>query len=198
MTKIVGITGGISSGKSTLSSYLIKNNYKVHDSDQEVSNIYKKNPTKLKNFLREIGLKKAIREKKINKKIIAEEIFKNKNIKIKLEKHLHLEVRKKRNLFIKKNKQKKEKLIFLDIPLLFENNLDYLCDKIICVISTKKNRLNRFKKKKKIPQKTFKNIVKNQTTDKERRHRSDYLITNNDSKKNFIKRARGIVEDLLS
>ena len=42
MTKIFGITGGMGSGKSTLSRNLTKKGFRVHDSDKEVSNIYKK------------------------------------------------------------------------------------------------------------------------------------------------------------
>ena len=41
MTKIIGITGGIGSGKSTLSQYLKKSGYLVHESDEVVADMYK-------------------------------------------------------------------------------------------------------------------------------------------------------------
>ena len=63
MTIIVGITGGVGSGKTTLSAYLSSLNYEIHDSDKEVSFIYKKKPNKLKKILVDIGLKKAIKKK---------------------------------------------------------------------------------------------------------------------------------------
>ena len=197
MTIIVGITGGIGSGKTTLSKYLETLKYKIHDSDKEVSLIYKKQTNKLKKTLIDAGLKKSIKKNYIDKKIIANKIFENQKSKIKIEKFIHREIKKKRSDFIKNNKTKKEKVIFIDIPLLFENKLDHLFSKIICIISTKKNRKKRIKKYKKISKKTLDSIIKNQITDKERRLRSDYLITNNETKKNFIKKAKSVIKDIL-
>ena len=197
MTIVVGITGGIGSGKTTLSKYLETLKYKVHDSDKEVSLIYKKQTNKLKKALIGAGLKKSIKKNYIDKKIIANKIFENEESKTKIEKFIHKEIKKKRSDFIKINKAKKEKVIFIDIPLLFENKLDHLFNKIICIVSTKKNRKKRIRKYKKISKKTLDNIIKSQITDKERRLRSDYLITNNETKKTFIKRTKSVIKDIL-
>ena len=197
MTLVVGITGGIGSGKSTLTKYVESMGYKVQDSDKEISLFYKKPTKKLKKILIEVGLKKSIKKNHIDKKIISSSFFENKKTKIKLESFLHLEIKKKRNFFIKHHRRKKEKIIFLDIPLLFENNLDNLFDIIICVISNKLNRQHRVKKIKNIAKKTFEHIVNNQTTDVERKKRSDYVIINNGTKKNFIKRADRVINNIL-
>ncbi len=197
MTIVVGITGGIGSGKSTLSSFLKNKGYSVHDSDKEVSLIYKKPPTQFKKTLIKAGLKKAIKKNYIDKEIIISKLFEDKKTKTKIEKYLHYEVKKKRNIFIKTKKAKKENIIFLDIPLLFENNLDNFFTKIICVVSKKKIRQKRVEKLKKISKKIFVQIAKNQTSDKERKKRADYLIVNNGSKKNFIKNADSVIKDIL-
>ena len=197
MTIVVGITGGIGSGKSTLSSFLKKKGYSVHDSDNEVSLIYKKPPTEFKKILTKVGLKKAIKKNHIDKKIIILKLFEDKKTKNKIEKYLHFEVKKKRNIFIKKNKAKNKNIIFLDIPLLFENNLDSFFTKIICIVSKKEIRQKRAEKSKKISKKIFTQIVKNQISDRERKKRADYLIVNNKSKKNFIKNADGVIKDIL-
>ena len=197
MTIVVGITGGIGSGKSTLSSFLKKKGYSVHDSDNEVSLIYKKPPTEFKKILIKAGLKKAIKKNHIDKKIIILKLFEDKKTKNKIEKYLHFEVKKKRNIFIKQNKAKNENIIFLDIPLLFENNLDSLFTKIICIVSKKEIRQKRTEKSKKISKKIFTQILKNQTSDRERKKRADYLIVNNGSKKNFIKSADDVIKDIL-
>ena len=68
MTLIVGITGGIGSGKSTLSKEIVKQGFKVHDSDKEVANIYKNPTKKFINHLVSIGLGGSIRKNNINKK----------------------------------------------------------------------------------------------------------------------------------
>ena len=197
MTIVVGITGGIGSGKSVLSNYLKKSGYCVHDSDEEVSLIYKKPTQKFKKILIQVGLKKAIKKKHIDKKIIIKKFFTDIKIKKTLEKHLHLEVKKKRSLFIKKQRAKKTKVVFLDIPLLFENNLDNLFNKTICIISLRTKRQKRIEKSKKISKKIFSEVTKHQTSDRERKKRADYLITNNGTKKNFIKSADRVIKDIL-
>ena len=79
--KIIGITGGIGSGKSTISDYFKKKGYPMHDSDAVVSEIYKKPNNSFLKLLHSCALKNIIKNKKINKKIIANNFFVNKKIK---------------------------------------------------------------------------------------------------------------------
>ena len=187
MTLVIGITGGIASGKSTLTKRLKTKGYPTHDSDEEVNNLYNKPKDEFLVYLKKIGLGKSIKNKKINKKTISNIIFDNQTIKTKLEAYVFKIVRAKRSKFIKKHKKLKTKLIFIDVPLLFENNLDNLFDKIICVISKRSFRLHRLKKIKKINEIFFKKVLKFQTTDTIRKKRSDIVMYNNLSKKIFYK-----------
>ena len=197
MTKIIGITGGIGSGKSTLSKYLKKLKYPVHESDMVVSDMYKKPSTDFIKFIYNTGLKDVLKNKKINKKLIADKIFTDQFLKKKFEKYIHKEVGLQRRQFIKKNLKKKSKLIFIDIPLLLERNLDKNFDIILCIIATKKNRTIRILKNKKFTEKILIQIIKNQTTDKERRARSNIIINNNREKKDFIFNAKKALKDVL-
>ena len=146
MTKTIAITGGIGSGKSTFCSKLKEKGFKIHSSDEQVSKIYKNPEKKFVTYLRTIGLSKSISKKNIDKKIISKIIFENKQIRKKLELYIFKIVRKKRSDFIKQEKQKKTKLIFIDIPLLFENNLEKQFNKVISIIATKGVRFKRLKK----------------------------------------------------
>ncbi len=197
MTKIVGITGGIGSGKTTLSKYLKKKGFLIHESDIEVSKIYKKPKKTFINFIRNKISKEAVKNNKINKKKITNIIFNNIKAKKLLEKYIHNEVKSSRDMFIKKNSKNKKNLIFADIPLLFENNLDKNFDSIICVISTKKNRIKRILKNKKFSKEILNKIFKNQTTDKERKRRSNIIIKNNKTKKDFIFNVKTVLIDLI-
>ena len=186
MTKIVAITGGIGSGKTTISKYLKKNNFAVHESDSAVSQIYIK-PNKLfLGFLKKNVSKEVIKGNKIDKQKIAEIIFNDKKIKQKLENYIHKEVKKSRESFVKKNIKNKKNLIFVDIPLLFENKLEKNFDKVLCVIAQKKIRRERVLRDKKFTKKTLQKIFKFQVSDIERRARSDVIIYNNYTKKDFI------------
>jgi len=186
MTKLVGITGGIGSGKTTLSNHLKKLGYLVHESDVVVSEMYTKPKKQFLSFIKEKISKNAINHNTINKTEIANVIFNNKEIKKLLETHIHKEVQSSRDAFIKKNKKNKNKLIFADIPLLFENKLEKEFDLIICVISSEKKRTKRVLENKKFTKKNLNKILKAQTTDKERKKRSQIIINNNKTKKDFI------------
>ena len=146
MTKLVGITGGIGSGKTTLSNHLKKLGYLVHESDSVVSEMYTKPKKQFLSFIKEKISQDAVNHNKINKTEIANVIFNNKAIKKLLETRIHKEVQSSRDAFIKKNKNK---LIFADIPLLFENKLEKEFDLVICIISSKKNRIKRVLENKK-------------------------------------------------
>ncbi len=185
MTKIIAITGGIGSGKSTLCSKLKEKGFKIHSSDEQVAKIYKNPEKKFVTYLRTIGLSKSISKKNIDKKIISKIIFENKQIRKKLELYIFKIVRKKRSDFIKKEKQKKTKLIFIDIPLLFENNLDKQFNKVISIIASKRVRLKRLKKTRKMTENQFKNITRSQISDVIRKKKSDYVIYNNSTLKDY-------------
>ena len=185
MTKTVAITGGIGSGKSTFCSKLKEKGFKIHSSDEQVAKIYKNPEKKFVTYLRTIGLSKSISKKNIDKKIISKIIFENKQIRKKLELYIFKIVRKKRSDFIKKEKQKKTKLIFIDIPLLFENNLEKQFNKVISIIASKRVRLKRLKKTRKMTENQFKNITRSQTSDVIRKKKSDYIIYNNSTLKDY-------------
>ena len=185
MTKTIAITGGIGSGKSTFCSKLKEKGFKIHSSDEQVAKIYKNPDKKFVTYLRTIGLSKSISKKNIDKKIISKIIFENKQIRKKLELYIFKIVRKKRSDFIKQEKQKKTRLIFIDIPLLFENNLEKQFNKVISIIASKRVRLKRLKKTRKMNENQFKNIIRSQTSDVIRKKKSDYVIYNNSTLKDY-------------
>ena len=185
MTKTIAITGGIGSGKSTFCSKLKEKGFKIHSSDEQVAKIYKNPEKKFVTYLRTIGLSKSISKKNIDKKIISKIIFENKQIRKKLELYIFKIVRKKRSDFIKKEKQKKTKLIFIDIPLLFENNLEKQFNKVISIIASKRVRFKRLKKTRKMTENQFKNITRSQISDVIRKKKSDYVIYNNSTLKDY-------------
>ena len=188
MTIIVGITGGIGSGKSTLSKEIRKKNFKLLDSDEIVANIYNKPTKSFIKYLKKIELGNSIKGKKINKKQISNVIFSNNNIKSKLEDYIFKIVRKKREIFIKNEKKRKTNIIFLDIPLLFENNLNRSFNIIISVISSKKERYKRLKISKNMSKEMFNKIIKSQTSDIVRKRKSDIIIINNSTMEFYIKK----------
>tara|TARA_Y100000389_G_C17372804_1_gene469951 strand:- start:463 stop:1029 length:567 start_codon:yes stop_codon:yes gene_type:complete len=136
----IAITGSIASGKTTASKILSNKRGPLFSADNEIKKIYKRNS--FKSFL----VKKFNIKKKSNlKDSMKKKILDNKeNIK-KLEKIIHPLVRKEMIKFSNKNKQNKK--IFYEIPLLIENKLMKYFDVIIFIKTKKAIRLKRFKAK---------------------------------------------------
>ena len=197
MTVFIAITGGIGAGKSTFSNEVKKRKLNILDSDKQVDTLYKKPKKSFLNYLKKIGLGEAVKNNKINKKQIGNIIFSNKKIKASLEKYIFKQVRKKRAEFIKKEKKKKTKVVFLDIPLLFENNLSKDFDMVISIISKKKERLKRLRKSKKITKSYFDKIIATQTTDVVRIKNSDIIIFNNTTMRSYIIKINNVLNKIV-
>ena len=195
--KIIGITGGIASGKTTICNFLEKKNFPIHDSDLVVKNIYEKAPQTLLATLNKTNLSHSIKNKKINKDIIRNEAFNNKTKKKILEKYFHNEVRKSRENFLKKHKKKKTKVVILDIPLLFEAKLSHVCDYIILLCAPKKIKIKRAIKRKGMTKKIVLKILKNQISDTYKKKKSHYIINTTKTKSHSFKAVLSIINNII-
>ena len=183
--KIIGITGSIASGKSTVAHLMARKKYPLFSADNIVSNLYKK-----KNFNKILVKKFKLNSKERIKNQINLVLKNNKDNLYKLESIIHPFVRKEMIKFIKK----KNKLLFLEIPLLIESKLNMYFDKLIFVEAKKNLRLKRYLKKKG-DLKTFRLLNKRQLSPALKKNVCDYTINNNYSLailrknvKNFIKK----------
>ena len=171
----IGITGSISSGKSTVAKILSDNKYPVFNSDKAVALIYKRS-----SFKKNIAKKFKIKNQKNIKKKIKKIISTNKNNLYKLEKIIHPFVRRYSRNFSKKNKNKS--ILIFEVPLLIEKQLMRDYDKIVFVNSAKKTRLKRYLKKgnSKI---LFDLLDKRQLKPSKKIKNSDHVINNNSTLK---------------
>ena len=168
----VGVIGDIGSGKSFISK-LFKS--PVFNADREVNILYKNNlecfsklNKKLPNFVKSFPILKS--------QLIKAIIHDKKNLK-RISSVVHPLVRKKMKLFV--NKNKKSKIIILDIPLLIENKLYNEKDIIIYVNADKNKIINRLKKRKNYNKKIFLNLRKNQSNLLKKRKLANYIVDNN-------------------
>ena len=166
------VIGSIGSGK-TFVAKLFK--CPVFNADDEVKIIYKTNKACF-NKLKKI-LPTYIKSFPIKKKELLEAINKDKKNLKKISHVVHPLVRKKMNLFLKKNK--KQKIVLLDIPLLIENKLNKKGDILIFIKSKKSKILNRLKKRPNFNLKFLKNLQENQLKLSKKIKLSHYIVHNN-------------------
>ena len=121
-------------------------------------------------------------KKKINKKIIREEIFSDNKKRKTIEKFIHNEVKKSRISFLKKNKKRKTKIVILDIPLLFESNLSNICDYVVLLHAPKKLRMNRALKRSGMKKKILLKILQHQLSDTHKKNKSNFIIDTSKTK----------------
>ena len=166
---VIGITGSIASGKSTVAQLIAKKKYPLFSADKVVLDLY--NKTKFVNLL----VKKFnLAGKKNIKNQLKLTVQKNeKKIKT-LERIVHPLVRKEINNFLKK----KSKLLILEIPLLIESKLNKYFDKVIFVDTQKKLRLKRYLKRNS-DKNIFEMLNKRQISSAIKKKVCDITINNN-------------------
>ena len=186
----IGILGNIGSGKS-----FIANNfgYPVFNADQEVSKLYQNNK-RIYLRLKKV-LPKYISKFPIDKNEIINAILANNNNLKKILIIIHLEIRKKMKIFIKKNRN--QKIIILDIPLLLENKIYNKKDILVFVESKKKDIEKRLIKRKNFNRKLFNKFKKIQFAPSYKKSKSHFVIKN-DFKKKYVKNEiKNILDKIL-
>ena len=186
----IAVLGDIGSGKSHVARQF---GYPVFNADSEVSKLYKKNR---KCYAR---LKKAlpnyVTSFPVKKNNLSKAVMSNKNNLKKIIKIIHPEVRKKLNAFEKKNKRKK--IIILDIPLIMENKINKKNDILIFVDAKKKEINKRLKKRDNFNLKIVKKLKKFQLPIESKRKKSNFIIKNNFKSNSIKKNVKRILKEIL-
>jgi len=135
----IGLTGGIGAGKSTVSAFFAKNGAKIISSDTIAQELLDRPDIQAQ--LLEIFGSEVVKESKVDRKYLSEEVFLEPLLRLKLEAIIHPEVRKR---VIEEFRITPEGEIAInEVPLLFEVGLDSHYDLIISVISDKEKRIQR-------------------------------------------------------
>ena len=172
---IIGITGSIACGKSTVSNYLKSKGYIVIDADKIGHEALDDDYVKEKLILA-FG-NEILEDNKINRQKLGELVFGNSSNLNVLNSIIHPEIRKKILEKIDKNNDKE--LIFIDVALLFEAKFDDLVDKIIVVYVDENTQLTRLMKRNSISKKEALSRIVSQMSPIEKAKLGDYTVNNN-------------------
>ena len=178
---IVGLTGGIGSGKSAAAKFFIELGIDVIDADEVSKNILLENKKAKKDFITEFG-SKYIKNNKIDRELLRKEIFKDKTKKKILESIIHPAVRDEISKFII-NSDSIYKIVM--VPLIVETNSVEFYDKIIVIDCETKLQLERASNRDNQSKENIADIMQNQASRKERLEIADFVILNNSDLENL-------------
>ena len=174
--KIVGLTGGIGSGKTTVAKLFKELGVPVYNSDLRAKKLMK-NSREIRTAVIDLLGKDSYVLERLNKKYIADKVFSNKELLQKLNAIVHPAVR---NDFLKWVKSKKTPYVIQEAAILFENSSYSNFDKIILVKAPKKVRLERILERDNGSKEEILARMENQWDDSEKIPLSDYIIENID------------------
>ena len=181
---IIGLTGGIGSGKSTVSKILKSYGFVIIDSDKLSRETVKKGSSALGRLTKAFGADILTKDGRLNRRALAAKAFSDDKAYKKL-----VAITQKAILDLAKEKfqKNKDKDIVFEVPLLFESGWDKYCDKTISVAANKAVRLERVCKRDNLDKKSIEDRMARQLTDKERNAKADIVINNNGSEEDLEK-----------
>ena len=144
---IIGITGGIASGKSTVSNYLIRCGYSVVDADQVARQVVAPGTVGLKKIVQAFGPKILTDDGRLNRQKLGRVVFNSPDQLQILNKILQPLIRLEIIRQLTALQRADHQLIFLDAPLLFEQHYDALCDLVMVVVTSPAIQLKRLMKR---------------------------------------------------
>ena len=191
---IVGLTGGIGSGKSVAGNFFIELGIDVIDADHVSKNILDDNESAKKLFLEQFGEKFIDKNNNVDRALLRDEIFKNEDKKEALESIIHPLVREEIFNFIE-NSNSVYKIIM--VPLIYETNSQDFYDKIVVVDCKEENQIIRASKRDNKTKNDIINIMKNQASSDERMSIADEVIKNDSSLDDLKKQVIKVHQKLL-
>ena len=184
----IGLTGGIASGKTTITNYIRKHkNIPIIDADHLSRELIKPNTNGYRKILDYFGNKiidNNNSEREINRKLLRNIIFKHSESKEWIEKLLHPLIKEK--MIEECSQYKNNETIVLVIPLLFEAKFEDICTEIWLVECPKELQKKRLIKRDKICEKEAYETINLQLSFEEKRTLADIILDNSDDQNKWI------------
>jgi dephospho-CoA kinase len=188
---VIGLTGGIATGKSTVSKMFSEHGIPVIDTDLIARDLLKVGTKAYDEVLEEFPVSIILTNNEISRKKLAEVIFRDKEKRDELNNIIHPKVREIVLHDLEGYKSDDKKIVIVDVPLLFESKFDEVVDKVIVVYTTKENQLMRLIDRDIITEEYALSKIDSQMSLDEKIERADFLIDNSKSiietKKDFLR-----------
>ncbi len=182
----VAVTGGIGAGKSEFMRAVKELGIRTYSADEINAELLRD-----KGYIEKLSeaFPLAVKDGKVDKVALREEVFSNEKKRETLNALAHPEIRRKIEEITGD--------AVIEVPLLFESGMTDLFDRVIVVTAGEDARINRIVSTRNISKDLAKNIIKNQTTDDERIKRADYVAINDGTRKDLYEQAKNIIKRIF-
>jgi dephospho-CoA kinase len=189
----IGITGGISTGKSTFVECLreVLPVAAFFDADEAVHALLNRAEVQ-KQIRRELGAEVFSTTGDLNRAAVRAIIFGDATKKRALERILHPRIRRQWRTEANEHRNS-PKFFFADIPLLYETGGESLCDRVVVVACSQKVQLARLRKRMSIKSADAKQMINSQMPLEQKIRRADHVVWNNGDQPSLMKQARFLV-----
>lgn len=189
----VGLTGGIGSGKSTVSAILKNNKFKIIDADNIAKEVLEKNPQILDTVRVEFGAGFFDWRGEFRRKEFGNHIFRFPKQRVKYEQIIMPYIKKYIEEELEDYRKKKEKIVILDAPTLMENKMHEEMDYVILVCADNSVQIRRVMERDKLSKVEAVSRINSQMSMEEKKEYANILIDNNGDLENTKKQ----VDDLM-
>lgn len=193
--KIIGLTGGIGSGKTTVAKFIEELGFPVYYSDERAKDIVNDDDLLKERIIQLLGENAYDKNGIYNRKYVAELVFNNNDLLQELNGIIHPAVKYD---FEKWIQHQQGKLLFKETALLFELRLNQHCYKSILITADDNLRLKRVMQRDGKTYREVEKIMDKQMPEKEKVRKADFVIFNNDGIQELMLQTETIIQKLLS
>lgn len=196
MTYFLGLTGGIASGKSTADDFFKKKNIPIIDSDLIAHKIMEVGQAGYQAVVDYFGTDILNDDQTINRRKLGEIVFNDQAKLKKLNSLTHPLVHQEIKRQMEQYRLNQEKLVVIDVPLLFESGFESLCDGVLVISISPELQLKRLMKRNNFTEKEALSRINNQMPLSEKEKRATYVVANTGTINDLEKRLSDLLQKI--
>ena len=193
MGKIIGITGGIASGKSTVTNFLRQKGFEVVDADALVHQLQKPGGRLYQILVEHFGEKVLLEDGELNRPLLASLIFSNSDEK-EWSKETQGQIIREELGSLRDKFSETEELFFMDIPLLFEQDYASWFDETWLVYVRRDTQLDRLMNRDQLSKESAETRLASQWPLEEKKKFATYILDNNGSREQLLSQVVTLLE----
>ena len=173
---IIGLTGSVASGKSTVAGWIAQRGIAIHDADTAVHSLLAANGAAVPDIMARFGGSILADDGGIDRKKLGNHVFEHPQDRKILESILHPMLRQLRDQFLADHRRSGSKIVVLDVPLLFETGGDAQCDYVVVVHAGEDTIWRRALARPGMTKNKLAGILKTQMPASEKCQRADFVL----------------------